>query len=73
MALADLRVRTAKATGKIYTLGDDDGLSLFVSAKGKKAWHFRYYGWASKRGYRWAHIPGSACVMPASCVTRFER
>lgn len=27
MALTELRVRTAKATGKAYTLGDYDGLS----------------------------------------------
>ncbi len=33
---------------KAYTLGDYDGLSLFVSAKGGKAWHFRYY-WLGKQ------------------------
>ncbi|AEC20714.1 hypothetical protein PT7_2174 [Pusillimonas sp. T7-7] len=40
MARTDLHVRNAKATGKTYTLGDYDGLSLFVSAKGSKqpAW-----------------------------------
>lgn len=48
MALTDLRVRTAKATGKIYTLSDYDGLSLFVSATGSKAWHFRY-SWLGKQ------------------------
>ncbi len=48
MALTELRVRTAKETGKAYTLGDYDGLSLFVSAKGGKAWHFRYY-WLGKQ------------------------
>lgn len=48
MALTGLRVRTAKETGKAYTLGDYDGLSLFVSAKGGKAWHFRYY-WLGKQ------------------------
>lgn len=42
MVLTDSRVRSAKATGKTYTLGDYDGLSLFVSSKGSKAWHFRY-------------------------------
>jgi integrase len=26
-----------------YTLGDSDGLSLNVSARGGKSWHFRYY------------------------------
>ncbi len=48
MALTDLRIRNAKATGKVYNLGDYDGLSLFVSAKGGKAWHFRY-SWLGKR------------------------
>ncbi|CAM5258055.1 Integrase OS=Rhodanobacter lindaniclasticus OX=75310 GN=B1991_11190 PE=4 SV=1 [Rhodanobacter lindaniclasticus] len=42
MALTDTVVRQAKATGKDYTLGDLDGLSLGVSAKGGKSWHFRY-------------------------------
>lgn len=40
MALTDVSVRQAKATGKPYTLADFDGLSLFVSAAGAKAWHF---------------------------------
>lgn len=43
MALSDLVVRQAKATGKAYTLPDIDGLSLAVTAKGSKSWHFRYY------------------------------
>ncbi len=43
MALSDLAVRKAKATGKDYTLTDIDGLSLAVSAQGGKSWHFRYY------------------------------
>ena len=43
MALSDLAVRQAKATGSAYTLGDIDGLSLNVSAHGGKSWHFRYY------------------------------
>lgn len=42
MALSDLVVRQAKAVGKDYTLRDTDGLCLAVSAKGSKAWHFRY-------------------------------
>lgn len=42
MALTDLIVRQAKATGKDYTLPDFDGLSLAVSDKGVKSWHFRY-------------------------------
>lgn len=42
MALSDVAVRQAKATGKNYTLPDFDGLSLAVSASGTKSWHFRY-------------------------------
>jgi hypothetical protein len=48
MALSDLTVRQAKATGTTYTLGDIDGLSLHVSAHGGKSWHFRYY-WQGKQ------------------------
>ncbi|WP_211090206.1 integrase arm-type DNA-binding domain-containing protein [Pseudothauera nasutitermitis] len=48
MALTDVHIRNAKATGKVYTLGDYDGLSLFISAQGSKAWHFRYQ-WLGKR------------------------
>jgi integrase len=48
MALTDVAVRQARATGKDYTLPDFDGLSLAVSAKGGKSWHFRYY-WAAKQ------------------------
>ncbi|MGP3790480.1 tyrosine-type recombinase/integrase [Pseudomonas sp. B392_1p] len=46
--LSDLIVRQAKATGKPYTIADSDGLSLFVSATGSKAWHFRF-SWGGKR------------------------
>ncbi|AZD00635.1 DUF4102 domain-containing protein [Pseudomonas chlororaphis subsp. chlororaphis] len=42
MALSDLTVRKAKATGKAYTLSDLDGLSLAVAPGGGKSWHFRY-------------------------------
>jgi hypothetical protein len=48
MALTDTAVRQAKATGKSYTLGDLDGLSLAVSPQGGKSWHFRYY-WSGKQ------------------------
>lgn len=48
MALSDATVRQAKATGKDYTLGDSDGLSLGVSGAGGKSWHFRY-SWAGKQ------------------------
>jgi len=48
MALTDVAVRQARATGKDYTLPDFDSLSLAVSAAGGKSWHFRYY-WATKQ------------------------
>jgi len=48
MALTNVAVRQARATGKDYTLADFDGLSLAVSATGGKSWHFRYY-WATKQ------------------------
>jgi integrase len=48
MALTDTAVRQAKATGKAYTLGDLDGLSLAVSSQGGKSWHFRYY-WGGRQ------------------------
>lgn len=48
MALSDMAVRKAKATGKDYTLGDTDGLSLAVTAQGGRTWHFRCC-WAGKQ------------------------
>lgn len=48
MSLTDTAVRQAKRTGKAYTLNDTDGLALFVTAKGAKSWHFRFY-WAHKQ------------------------
>ncbi|HGW5375690.1 TPA: tyrosine-type recombinase/integrase [Pseudomonas aeruginosa] len=48
MALSDLAVRKAKATGKAYTLSDLDGLSLAVAPGGGKSWHFRYQ-WYGKQ------------------------
>jgi integrase len=36
------------ATGKAYTLGDLEGLSLAVSPRGSKSWHFRYY-WGGRQ------------------------
>ncbi|MBJ7223488.1 MULTISPECIES: tyrosine-type recombinase/integrase [unclassified Brenneria] len=48
MALSDMAVRQAKATGKAYTLGDLDGLSLAVTDQGGRSWHFRYC-WAGKQ------------------------
>ncbi|MFJ5483588.1 tyrosine-type recombinase/integrase [Pectobacterium actinidiae] len=48
MALSDMAVRQARATGKAYTLGDIDGLSLAVTDLGGRSWHFRYC-WAGKQ------------------------
>lgn len=48
MALSDLIVRQAKATGKLYNLPDLDGLGLVVSPVGGKSWHLRYY-WLGKQ------------------------
>lgn len=48
MALSNTAIRQAKASGKAYTLGDTDGLSLAVSPEGGKSWHFRY-SWKGKQ------------------------
>lgn len=48
MALTDLAVRQARTTGKNYTLADFDGLSLAISARGGRSWHFRYY-WVAQQ------------------------
>jgi hypothetical protein len=48
MALCDLIIRQARATGKSYNLPDTDGLGLVVSPAGGKSWHFRYY-WLGKQ------------------------
>ena len=46
--LTDIVVRQAKASDKPYTLADFDGLFLYVSPVGGKAWHFRYT-WVGQR------------------------
>ncbi|OGA61302.1 MAG: integrase [Burkholderiales bacterium RIFCSPHIGHO2_01_FULL_64_960] len=48
MALTDTVVRQAKADSKDYSLNDNDGLSLYVTARGGKSWHFRF-SWADKQ------------------------
>ena len=48
MALSEMTVRHARITGNDYTLGDSDGLTLNVTARGGKVWLFRYY-WAASR------------------------
>ncbi len=42
MPLTDTAVRQTKPKDKDYSLSDTAGLSLFVAAKGTKAWHFRF-------------------------------
>lgn len=42
MPLTDTAVRQAKPKEKDYSLSDSAGLSLFIAAKGTKAWHFRF-------------------------------
>ncbi|MGR0064268.1 tyrosine-type recombinase/integrase [Bordetella bronchiseptica] len=49
MGLTDFAIRQAKATDRPYTLGDSDGLSLVISAQGRKSWHFRYYWQATQK------------------------
>ena len=41
--LSDLKIRKTQAKDKSYTLSDGAGLMLFVSPKGSKQWHFRFY------------------------------
>ena len=42
MALNALIVKNAKPTGKLYRLGDSDGLYLLVTEKGSKLWRFDF-------------------------------
>lgn len=46
--LTDVMARQAKATGKPQSFADFDGLYLYISPVGSKAWHFRYT-WVGKR------------------------
>lgn len=48
MALSDATIRHAKPTGKDYTFGDIDGLSLAVGSSGGRSWHFRFF-WHGKQ------------------------
>ncbi|MFV3382645.1 tyrosine-type recombinase/integrase [Pseudomonas sp. NY15354] len=48
MALSEMTIRHARVTGKDYTLADNDGLILHVTAQGAKLWHFRFY-WEGKQ------------------------
>lgn len=41
MLLTDLKVRTAKAQNKAYTLSDSGGLFLLVTPQGSKYWRFK--------------------------------
>lgn len=48
MPLSDIAIRHARPADKNYTIGDFDGLSLMVTAAGKKRWLFRFY-WAGRQ------------------------
>ncbi|WP_256660383.1 integrase arm-type DNA-binding domain-containing protein [Pseudomonas sp. GL93] len=43
MPLSDMAIRHARPTDRNYTIVDFDGLSLMVTAAGKKRWLFRFY------------------------------
>ena len=70
MALSDTTVRQARISGNDYTLGDTDGLSLNVTARGGKNGCFRYY-WVSFRSAateEGAYLLRSWPVKPAGAV-----
>lgn len=48
MPLSDTAVRQSKPKDKPFTLNDSDGLALYVSPNGTKAWHFRF-SWHGKK------------------------
>lgn len=48
MALTEMAIRHARATGRDYTLADIDGLFLNVTAQCSEIWHFRYC-WEGKQ------------------------
>ncbi|NER62079.1 DUF4102 domain-containing protein, partial [Pseudomonas sp. MAFF212428] len=48
MPLSDTAVRQSKPKDKPFTLNDSDGLALYVSPNGTKAWHFRF-SWHGKQ------------------------
>jgi hypothetical protein len=54
MALSDLSVRQAKATGTAYTLGDIDGLSLNVSPTAANPGISATTGPGNKSAFHWA-------------------
>ncbi|NVZ70713.1 integrase arm-type DNA-binding domain-containing protein [Pseudomonas costantinii] len=50
-------MRHARTTGKNYTLGDFDGLSLWVTKLGGKLWLFRYYWEGSQQRMSFGAYP----------------
>ena len=48
MPLTDLKIQSIKGTGKPQKVADAEGMYLFVSASGSKAWRFDY-GYGGKR------------------------
>lgn len=72
MALSDLAVRQAKATGKKFTLTDFDGLGLYVSPKGGKAWLSAITGTVNKSAYRSVSVPATCTDLSTQLQARFE-
>lgn len=67
IALTDFSIRHARPTGKDYTLRDSDGLSLAISAKGGRSWHFRYYWAARQQRMSLSDIPKSSSHAEKAC------
>ncbi|WP_159215487.1 Arm DNA-binding domain-containing protein, partial [Klebsiella pneumoniae] len=42
MLFNEMQIRCTKSEDKPYTLGDRQGLSLFIEPNGSKSWRFRY-------------------------------
>jgi len=57
MPLSEFTIRHARTTGKNYTLGDFDGLSLWVTKSGGKLWLFRYYWEGSQQRMSFGAYP----------------
>ena len=50
--LTDTKIRSMKATGKDYRVGDGEGLYIKITKTGAKSWQFRYKGkWSGLGSY----------------------